>query len=162
MDKNLAAFLRTNLKTVSVRFFQDPFVDKRGGDFAPSTLLGDDAIVRMSTKAYTYITDLELKMGDLVVVYVQGIPKVVVVDTAHSDLQIQPNEDTAYKWIVAKVDTSQYQKNLLLDMEITKTVSASYTQNVRKQFQNMLLTQMDEESKNKVLALVEGKTNDPS
>lgn len=159
MDKNIAAFLRNDTKTVSVRFIKDNCESKVNPAYSKMTLLGSNVSDEfdLTVKAYTYITDLDLKADDLVVVFAQGVPKVVVVASIHEELHIKPNEDTEYKWVVCKLDLSQYQQNLFSNGEISRTVAKSYQTNVRRQFQAMMLDGLDEDAKAKLIALTEKK-----
>lgn len=156
MDKNIATFLREDTKTVGVRFIQDTF-DKNSQDYRAVTLLGSDDY-RLSTKVYTYVTDLELKEKDLVVVFAQGVPKIVVVDRVDEEISIQPNDDVEYKWIVCKIDLTQYNENLMKNAEIVRTVGQSYKKNVRRQFQAMVTEGLEEADLIKLLSIV-GKKN---
>lgn len=159
MDKNIAAFLRNDTKTISVRFIKDNFEKKDSTIYANMTLLdsGKTPEFDLTVKAYTYITDLDLKEDDLVVVFAQGIPKVVVVAAVHDELQIKPNEDVEYKWVVCKLDLQQYHHNLFTNGEISRTVAKSYQTNVRRQFQAMMLDGIDEAAKARLLILTEKK-----
>jgi hypothetical protein len=157
MDKNIAAFLRNDTKTVSVRFIKDNF-DKNNPAYANTTLLDSSSEFALSIKVYTYITDLDLKENDLVVVFAQGVPKVVVVASVHDELQIKPNEDVEYRWVVCKLDLQQYRHNLYANGEISRTVAKSYQTNVRRQFQSMMLDGLDEAAKTKLMQLTEKKS----
>jgi hypothetical protein len=152
MDKNIATFLREDTKTVGVNFIQESFEKNKDG-YSAKSLLGDGEY-RLSQKEYTYVTDLDLEPGDLVVVFAQGVPKVVLVASVHEELAIQPNEDIEYKWIVCKIDMEAYKKNLFMNGEITRTVGSSYKKNIRRQFQAMLMTEIDSDSKDKLLSLI--------
>lgn len=156
MDKNIATFLREDTKTVGVRFIQDNF-DKSDKGYRPMTIMGDD-MYRLSEKVYTYVTDLDLKEKDLVLVFAQGVPKIVVVDRVDDEISIQPNDDVEYKWIVCKIDLTQYNENLMKNAEIVRTVGQSYKKNVRRQFQAMMTEGLEEADRIKLLSIV-GKKN---
>lgn len=152
MDKNIATFLREDTKTVGVRFIQNNF-DKKNKGYRPMTIMGDD-MYRLSDKVYTYVTDLDLKEKDLVLVFAQGVPKIVVVDRVDEEISIQPNDDVEYKWIVCKIDLTQYNENLMKNAEIVRTVGQSYKKNVRRQFQAMMTEGLEEADRVKLLSIV--------
>lgn len=87
MDKNIAAILRKDARTVSVSF--------NGAD-----------------RTYTYITNLDFEVDDYAVVEVGGALKVVQIVSVAPDLRIAPGSDIQFKWIVAKVDFTEYEKNV--------------------------------------------------
>jgi hypothetical protein len=149
MEQNLPAFLRTDAKTVKVCFINDKFKDE---DNREMTLLGKD--FSLSPRAYIYITDLVLKVDDLVVVYAVGVPKVALVMEVDAEVDIQPNDKTAYKWVVCKVDFTAYLENLKKNSTIQRTVSQAYKKNTRKQFASLLLAELPEESRNELLTLI--------
>jgi hypothetical protein len=149
MDKNIAAFLRTDAKTVKVCFIQDRFKDE---DDYSVTLLGKD--FNLSPKAYTYITNLDLKRDDLVVVYAVGIPKIAVVMEIDEEIDISPNDKIEYKWIISKVDFTSYLENIKKNAQINKTCKEAYKKNSRKQFAALLLAEMPEESRTELLTLI--------
>lgn len=147
MDKNIAAFLRPEAKTVAVRFFQDKFKDIA----EKMTLLGDE--VSLSPQAYTYVTDLNVQVGDLVIVYAVSVPKVVMVVQVDNNLDLEPNDTVEYKWVVAKVDMSPYIDNCKKNALINRTIAKAYKNNMRKQFTDLFFASMDEDSR-KFLASV--------
>ena len=158
MDKNLAALMCKNTKTVHVRFWQsqqdvDPYMRKHPGSLELGTVPKDD----LSTKRYTYVTDLEVAVGDWLVVLVSGKPKVVLVEEVDDDLLIEPNDTTAYKWIVAKVDLSYYQKLINRNEEITYIVASAYKKNLRQQFQGLLLAGTDSKVQERLQSLIENE-----
>jgi hypothetical protein len=149
MEQNLPAFLRTDAKTIKVCFINDKFKDE---DNREMTLLGKD--FSLSPRAYTYVTDLALKPDDLVVVYAVGIPKVAVVMEVDEEVDIQPNDKVAYKWVVSKVDFTAYLENMKKNSTIQRTVSQAYKKNTRKQFASLLLAELPEESRAELLTLI--------
>jgi len=149
MDQNLPAFLRTDAKTVKVSFINDKFKDDNDREM---TLLGAD--FTLSPRLYTYITDLDLKPDDVVVVYAVGIPKIAMVMIVDEEVDIQPNDKIAYKWVVAKVDFTSYLENMKKNSTIQRTVSKAYKKNTRKQFASLLLAELPEESRAELLTLI--------
>lgn len=134
MDKNIAAILREDTKTCSICFELD------------SDTLG---------RAYTYITHLDVSVGDIVVVPVASsgwkVGKVISID---DDLLIEPNGENKFKWIICKVDMDAYRANQERNREIEQMLAASYRVSARQAYAAQFLTNADP----KVLALVKGTT----
>ena len=150
MEKNLAALMRTDTKTIEVAFIQDKFKDELQNDV---TLLGKD--YTLSHNNYTYVSDIpDLKVADLVVVYAVGIPKIAVVQAIHDDLEIKPNDNSQYKWVVQKLDFTAYRENIKKNNVINSTVSKAYRKNTRKQFASILMAELGEEDRNNLLTLI--------
>lgn len=142
MDKNIAALLREDTKTVMVCFINDRYPGERDENDGGMTLLGQD--FTYSAKAYRYVTDLDLHKDDLVVVYAVGIPKVAVVMEVEDDVNISPNEKTEYKWVVSKVDMIAYLENMKKNKAVKDLVAKGYKRNLKRQFAQVLLEGMDE------------------
>lgn len=150
MEKNLPAFLREDARTVKVCFINDRFKDEEVD--ISMTLLGKD--FNLSPRAYTYVTNLDLKRDDLVVVYAVGIPKVAVVMEVDEEVDIAPNDKTEYKWVVCKVDFTSYLENMKTNSTIQRTVSQAYKKNTRKQFASLLLAELPEDTRTELLSLI--------
>lgn len=135
MDKNIAAILREDTKTIKVKFFSD------GG--------------MVTGTAYTYITHLDVKEGDCVVVPAGGSDafKVCEVTEVNDDLDIEPNCDIKYKWVIDVVNTDAALANYHRNKEIEAMLSSSYRVNARQAYANQFLTNADP----KVLALIKGE-----
>lgn len=133
MDKNIAAILREDTRTVSVCF-----------DITNNELLG---------KLYTYVTHLDLACNDLVVVPVGSDDlKVAKVVNVSEDLDIEPNCDIKFRWVVGKVDVEAHKANMARNKEIEAMLAHSYRMNARQAYAAQFLTGADP----KVLALVKG------
>lgn len=135
MDKNIAAILREDAKTIVVKFTDD-------NGFTQSN-------------AYTYITHLNLAVGDWVVVPsgpkdILKICEVVIVD---DDLEIEPNSDLKYKWVVDVIDVKAARENRDRNKEIESMLASTYRVNARQAYAQQFLSGADP----KVLALVKGK-----
>lgn len=133
MDKNIAAILREDTKTVYVAFLNENGT---------------------SSRAYTYVTHLDVKAGDFVVVPADQhelwkIGEVLGVD---EDLNIEPNADVKYKWVVSVIDADAWRENHVRNQEIEKMLTNSYRANARQAYAQQFLTNADP----KVLALVKG------
>lgn len=149
MDKNIAALLREDTYTINVRFINDKFP----GD---QTILGKDWV--LSDKKYTYVCSIpDIKPEDLVVVYAVGIPRIVVVDSVSTEVDIAPNDTKEYGYVIAKLDFTHYLEEVKTNKEIVTTVSKAYKTNLRKGFATMLLAEMDQDSREKLLTVISKK-----
>ena len=135
MDKNIAAILREDAKTISVQFLNDEGMN-----------VGN---------SYTYITHIEVEVGNFVVVPSGSYEclKICQVDEVHDDLNIEPNADIKYKWVADVIDLNAYQENQRRNKEIEGMLAASYRVNARAAYANQFLANADP----KVLELVKGK-----
>jgi len=149
MDKNIAAFIRDDAKTVGVRFFKD----YKDSDSSIINLGLGDKNYRLSDKEYTYITMEDFQVGDYAVVVVAEVPKVVVVTKVDDDLDITPNDDVQYKWIVCKVSFEEHTKRMKENAELTKTLAKGYQKNMKNSFRNVLLASLGQEEQAKILAI---------
>ena len=134
MDKNIAAILREDAKTCAVKF--------TGSNGSPDS------------NPYTYVTHLDIEVGDYVVVPTGGqdalkIAEVVRVD---DDLEIEPNADVKYKWVVDVVKIKAARENRDRNTAIEGMLAASYRVNARQAYAQQFLSGADP----KVLALVKG------
>lgn len=150
MDKNIAAFIRDNAKTIGVRFFRD--YKENEANKTINLDLGSQSL-RISDKEYTYVTELDFNIEDMAVVVVAEIPKVVIVTRVDEALEISPNDDTQYKWVVCKVDMEQYKQTMRDNLEITKTLAKSYQKNMKNSFRQVLLSNLAEDEQAKILAI---------
>lgn len=134
MDKNIAAILREDTKTISVQF-----VNGEG----------------ITSRAYTYVTHLDVKAGDFVVVPSgsNNLWKIAEVLGVDEELNIEPNSDTKYKWIVCVIDIESWRENQARNREIEKMLAASYRVNARQAYAQQFLSNADP----KVIELVKGK-----
>jgi len=123
MDKNIAAILRNDTKTISVTF---------GGG---------------TGKSYTYVTNFNFERGDFAVVEVSGEFKVVKVEAVAPDLRLPPNSDIHFKWVVAKLDLSEYEKNCARNEEIESTLAQAYQRTMRNQLASNLLANLPDEAR---------------
>ena len=156
MEKNLAAFLREDTKTVGVRFIRDTF--SQDTQNFQMTLVGtkDVEAYSLSNKEYTYITDLPLEVEDHVIVFVHDAPKVAIVTRVDEAVNIAPKDSVEYKWIAARVDYSQYKENCQKNRQIAEFMSTSYRKNVKEQFKDMVLAGLDAKNKKALANLLKG------
>ena len=134
MDKNIAAILREDTKTISVQFINGEGMT--------------------SSRNYTYITHLNVNVGDFVVVPSGGsdIWKICEVTEVHDDLNIEPNSDIKFKWVVDVINAEAARENQARNKEIEGMLAASYRVNARQAYAQQFLSGADP----KVLALVKG------
>lgn len=159
MDKNIAALMRQDTRTVQCAFPALPpdlaadaeIREAFASGHVASTLKAPD------TKPYTYVTDLLLVPGDVVVVEANGSLKLVVVRTVDDDVKIEPNSDITYKWVLAKVDLSGYAATAKRNAEIEQVVSEAYRHNLRRSFASQILAGIDDANRDRVAALIGGK-----
>ena len=86
--ENIASLMIEGLRTVSVEFAQGP-----------------------TRRPYTYKTLIEdIEVDDVVVVYVSGVPKCAHVIGVDKTPKIDVDSNTNYKWIVCKVDETEYEE----------------------------------------------------
>jgi hypothetical protein len=146
MDKNIAALLREDAKTVHVSFDMDYEKATRNGEIAYAATL--------KRKVYTYVTNLSLSPGDSVIVDAQGVMKVVHVISVDADVQLEPNADVYYKWVVCKVDTSGDTENMVRNIAIERTVADAYRANLKKSFSQQILSGLSEDKLKEVQLLI--------
>lgn len=134
MDKNIAAILREDTKTISVQF-----INENGA----------------TSRNYTYITHLDVVVGDFVVVPSGGhdMWKICEVTEVHEELNIEPNSDIKYKWVVDVINAQAARDNQARNKEIESMLAASYRVNARQAYAQQFLSGADP----KVLALVKGE-----
>ena len=155
MEKNLAAFLREDTKTVGVRFIKDTFSTSTEYQM---TLIGTENVEAypLSNKEYTYITDLPLEVEDHVIVFVHDAPKVAIVTRVDEAVNIAPKDNVEYKWIACRVDYSQYKENCQKNKQIAEFMSTSYRKNVKEQFREIVLAGLDAKGKKALTNLLKG------
>lgn len=129
MDKNLAALLRDDTRTIKVQF-------------------------ETNGQQYTYVTELDLQVGDHVVVTAREQLKVVQVVQVDDELDIQPNGSIAYQWVVGKVDMTQHQARTERNRQITDAVAKTYRKQMRKAFAEQILADLPAESRTALLSSV--------
>jgi len=135
MDKNIAAILREDATTISVMFTNDNGMP--------------------GSRSYTYVTHLPVEVGDFVVVPTgsSDLWKIAEVTAVHAELDIEPNADIKYKWVVDVINASAARENTARNQEIEKMLAKSYRMNARQAYATQFLSNADP----KVLELVKGK-----
>lgn len=129
MDKNIAAILRDDTYTVDVNM--------------------------PDGKNLTYVTNLPVKVGDLVVLPTNsGQYAVRPVAAVHDELRIEPNSEIEYKWIVQVLDLTEYNTNLEKNALIEKTMSSTYQKTARAAFRQSALACASDEDRVKLEAIL--------
>lgn len=166
MDKNIAAFLDNNAYTVTVVF-------KAGNSGSvpkkyvyvcniPCVKVGDWIVVDapdfenqvaqlrnglMPTQNIDdYMNTQPMQMA--------GIPKLVLVVGVDKDVNIQPNSDIAYGWVVSTLDLTSYRETLQRNSQITTLVADAYKASMRRSFADHILGCLEADGKDKLLALL--------
>lgn len=130
IDKNIAAFLREGARTVNVAFENDE-----------------------AAKTYTYVTDLEMTQGDVVLVKANDELKIAFVHSVDDDLKIEPNSNMKYKWVMGKIDMSYFLENEKKNEEVEEVIKNAYRSNLKRSFANQVLAGLDDEARQRVLAI---------
>jgi hypothetical protein len=159
MDKNIAALLREDTKTVHVSFdltvndFEDlsdmPASKPAGAPRGTST-------GARGPRLYSYVTHLDVVPGDTVIVRAAGDIKLAAVIRVDAEVEIEPNSSTRYEWVIDTVDFRSYEANASRNVEIERTVSEAYRNNMRRSFAQTILAGVDEERRAGLQALLSG------
>lgn len=164
MDKNIVAFVRNDTKTVVVRFVQNAHVMAQANNkdsfqrMEKSLGLGADmGVLTAQNKNYTYITNLDLSVGDIALVFVGSAPIAVVITEVHDGLEIEPNDTREYKWIAAKVDLSGYEVNMEKNKAIMDTVTTAYKNNAKRSFRELLFAELNDTARQQLLEVIGGE-----
>lgn len=129
MDKNAVAFIRNDVISIGVQF--------------PS---GQNSSIQLDPKSYTYLTtDRSIVVGDWVIVQVGEVFKCACVTFANGELEIEPNSAVTYKYIVGKVDTTQYVATAAANAKIEDMLKTTYRSTLREGFRQTLLAGLDAE-----------------
>lgn len=139
MDKNIAALLREDCRTIRVRFEND-----REGQSGFS-------------KEYTYVTDLDsITVGDYVLVETSNrqLPRIASVSGVDQGVNITPNAEFRYSWVMAKIDLTQHQVNQERNLRIEASVAEAYKNNLRRSYAQQILSGVDETKQLELKALL--------
>lgn len=144
MDKNIVALIREDCRTVRVKFNVRPFVNIDG-----------DLAFEGSSAEYSYVTDRDdLGIGDLVVVEARGHLNVACITHIDDDVEILPNSDIEYKWIIDRVSLEMFIEAFKRNEAISEKLSSAYKKRMRAAFSREMLGElgMDAEEVKKLLA----------
>lgn len=170
MDKNIAALLREDARTVHVRILSEPSeIAQAAGPLSASEkrlraqlnygcveVIAEDFPSQppVSAKPYTYVTHLDLQVEDYVVVPAAGQLKLARVARIDDGVKIEPNSSVAYAWVVCRVDMADYQANLERNKEITSAVAEAYKVNMRRSFRQQILSGVEGPEADRLQALL--------
>ncbi len=160
MDKNIAALLREDTKTVHVSFESGLADFDDLDDVVVTTKPAGAKAVRPvpgHLRLYTYVTHLDVKPGDTVVVNASSEIKLAHVIRVDEQAEIEPNSTTAYKWVIDKVDMVAYDENQQRNAEIERTVGEAYRQNLRRSFAQTILGAVDDDKRDSLTKLLKGE-----
>lgn len=134
IDPNIAAIMRDDATTVEVSFGAE------------------------GERAYTYITSIKLELEDYVVVPLGKLGGFTVgkVVAVHDDLQLPPNADITYKWVVAKLDLTDYNTNLARNATIEQAVADAYQTNARQSMRAAVMAGMAPDAMQRLQAAISG------
>ena len=141
MDKNLAALLRPDAKTLTVRFL----VDSDNGT--------------RKSKPYTYVSHLPLAKGDNVVVDANGRAVIATVESVDDEAKIEPGSDTEFKWVIAKIDLAAHEANEARNAAIVAEAAVIVRENMRRSFAAQVLGAASPEQRDKLLQLTGNVTS---
>ena len=142
MDKNAVAFIRNDVVSLGVQF--------------PAN--GANSENLLDPKIYTYLTtDRSLSVGDWVIVQVGEVFKCARVVRFTNELEIEPNATFSFKYIVGRVDPSQYIATLEANAKIEEMLKTSYRSTLREGFRHMLLAGLDAEKQASISLILSSK-----
>jgi len=120
-EKNAVALVRNDTKTVEVEHDS-------------------------SEKTYTYVTTFDLEPDDMIVVKnIRGLALGKVVGV-HERLEIQPNANITYAYVVAKVDMGPYNRLLEENAQIEKVLADAYRLRAQASFREQMLATLPAEA----------------
>lgn len=168
MEKNIAALMREDCRTIRVEFNPENFNPNMAStwvdedeciyDNGPQQKgLFKQVIPGVKTpvkKVYTYVTDLPVQTGDLVVVLANGVLAIAIVRKVDDSTNIEPNSSTEYQWVVSRVDLAHYNKTMEQNLKITQAVAKAYKENLRRGFSQQVLLGMPEEQRTELEKLI--------
>jgi len=140
MDKNIAALLREDAVTVEVAYQQSEAERKQGA--LPQT--------------FKYVTNLKLATGDKVLVEASHRLRLAEVHDVHAGVEIRPNEEIQYKWVLQKIDLTEAIANAGRNKQIEDTVADAYRNNLRRSFAQQILSGVDDAQRESLTLLLKG------
>ena len=119
-EKNIAALVREDTKTIGVRFYQSERDYKTSSQTAQRVDIVDlDTIISgLSPKEYTYVTHLDFKIGDLAIVKTAGELKVAYVSRVDEGCEIEPNLNMKFSWVVDRVNQDEYENQMNINKQL--------------------------------------------
>lgn len=161
MDKNIAALLREDARTVHVVFPYDnnaigdgSGMPKRAGSQHPNAMIATRDMAD-GRPLYTYVTDIAgLKVDDYVAVTARGQFRIAQVKDVDDEVVIEPNSDITYAWVIDVVDVARWDANALRNREIEATVGSAYKARVKRSFAQEILGGVNGKAAEKLQALL--------
>lgn len=157
MDKNIAALLRADARTVQVTFEAGLGTFDEIGEVplpAKTPAPKGFSVSPAKHKTYTYVTHIpDLARGDAVIVQAGGEIKIAYVETVDEDVEIEPNSTTYFKWVIDRVDMAGHRTNMDRNAQIETEMAQAYRNNLRRSFAASVLAGLGDEHKAKLLAL---------
>jgi len=102
--------------------------------------------LQQGMKLYTYKVkkDIDLDVGDIVVVECKDELKCAMVMEIHEIIDIDFNSNIDYKWIIQKVDMENYQKQLDVDKSVNEQIKLAEVKKRREQARQLALEIVDQ------------------
>lgn len=126
MDKNIAALLREDCRTVKCKLVK-------------------------TGEQYTYITNIPVVVGDKVIVEANASGatnyRLIEVTEIDENVSINPGEDIVYKWVVAKIDFTGHEQNMVRNQQIEEAVADAIKANMRRSFAERVLIDLPAEKR---------------
>lgn len=145
MEKNLPALLDTGAVTVTVSFQAESIVPYTYVSNIKGLAVGD--YVTVPTKPNGNGRGTVLFDGDTRI-------SVGIVRKVDADVQIEPNAEIEYRWVIGKVDLAPYKSLMERNKTITTMVTEAYKNNMRQSFAQQIMGGLAEDKKDKLLALL--------
>jgi len=163
MDQNIAALLRQDARTIKVVFnMDDALAEHLDADFvwpagADANVIAEAKRkiregkspafrVKPGAKTYTYVTHLDIAIGDTVIVEAGGTPKMVKVVGVDTDVKIEPNDTIEYGWVIQKIDMAAYVANKERNAQIESAVAEAMRNNLRRGFAQSVIAAIGDEA----------------
>lgn len=112
------------------------------GDIALVKVVFPSATGEYASKEYTYRTTKEqahsMRVGDLLVVPARGEFKLVKLTSIDTSPILTEDTSHPYRWIVQKVDFSDYYRQHEIDEDVQKTIEEARTTALRQQLSDTL------------------------
>ena len=134
MEKNLAALIRDDAKTIKVQFGQ-------------------------TGKVYTYVTHLDVKIGDHVVVPTSDENRYSVAEVKAIDdkCNIDQGSDLEYKWVIHVFNLEDHLLNEARNRQIEELVADATRTSMRRTFLENILAGVEPEKRKEIEAVVSSK-----
>lgn len=161
MDKNVAALMRQDTRTVRVSLHPSSISVRHTSSFDPAVSDDESPYSPPGPAAqpalYTYVTHLNLKVGSYVAVIAKNVLSVGRVEKVDDGVEIEPNSTTKYQWVVAEIDVAPYLANQDHNKKLESVVTDAYKANLRKSFAAQVMVGIeDQATKESIQRLLQG------